>query len=140
MSVTTSQARLGLGSIMKRYDGATFTKVADCQNVPEFGEERPLVKVTPSDAASEIYIGGIPDGLELAIPFNFDSANAMQMAMITDCANNTVNQLRAEVPSATTKTFTFYAIHRSWKLNPAKDKEQVLTIVVKISGGITIAG
>lgn len=141
MSVTTSQAKLGLGSTILRDTTGTgvYVKVADCQNVPEIGEERPLVKVTPSDAAGEIYIGGIPDGMELAFAFNYDSANAQQAAMIADCQANNVVSLRASVPNATTKTFTFNAIHRKWGVNPDKNKEQVLTITVKISGGVTIA-
>lgn len=141
MPVTTSQAKLGLGSIVYRdtTGGGVYVQVADCQTVPEVGEERPLVDVTPSDAAGRIYIGGIPEGLELSFAFNYDSANAQQTNMITDAKNNAVVSLRVSVPSASTKLFTFNAIHLGWRINPDKAKEMVLTIKVKISGGVTIS-
>ncbi len=141
MSVTTSAARLGLGTTISRDTTGTgvYVKVADCQNVPPVGVSRALVEVTPSDAAGKIYIGGIPDGMELTMAFNYDSTNTQQENMILDCENNAVTSLRASVPLASTKTFTFNALHLEYTVNPDKTKEIILTIKVKISGGVTRA-
>lgn len=148
MSVSTSGAKLGLGATISRDTanawtytggGGTFVRVADCQDVPEVGEARPLVKVTPSDALAEIYIGGVPDGTELTLPFNYDTTNAQQAAMIADCQANTTRPLQASVPGASTKTLTFNAIHLAWGITPKKDGAQMLNIKVKISGGVLLA-
>lgn len=134
--VTTSGARLGLGATISRWSGTAFNKVGDCVDIPEVGEKRPLVKVTPSDAAGEIYIGGVPDGTELTLPFNYDATSTEQQALIDDCKANVTNQLQVAVPAATSKTLTFYAIHLDWGITPKKDAAQLLTIKVKISGGV----
>ena len=137
-----TNAKLSLGTVVKRGDGGgpeTFTRIGECISVPETGEERPLVDVTYSDATAREYIGGIPDGMELDMEFNYDSANAQIAALITDCKNNTNRNFQITVPAASTKTLAFAATCLKWGIRNGIGEQQIFTFKCKITGSVTIS-
>src|SRR5688500_4687199 len=112
-------ARLSLGTVVKLGDGGSpevFTRIGECIEMPEIGEERPRVDVTYTDATAREYIGGIPDGMELDMGFNYDSANTQLAALITAQKANSNKNFQVTVPAASTKTLAFTATCLKWGL------------------------
>jgi hypothetical protein len=137
-----NHARLGLGTVVKRGDGATpeiFNRVGEAIQIPEIGEENPLVDVTYSDAVAREYIGGISDGLELDMAFNYDSDDEEQQGLIDDVKAKKNTNFEISVPAATTKILTLTLTCLKWSLEPMFDKQLILHFKGKVSGGVTIA-
>lgn len=137
-----NDAKLGLGTVVKRGDGAgseTFTRIDECIVIPEIGLENPLVDVTYSDATAREYIGGIPDGMELDFQFNYNSADTQQAGLISDVVSKVNRNFQVTVPAATTKTLAFTLTCLKWSLESTFDKQIILHFKGKISGGVTLS-
>jgi hypothetical protein len=136
-----NDAVLGLGTVVKRGDGAdpeVFTRIDECIEIPEIGEENPLVDVTYTDAVAREYIGGISDGLEMDFAFNYNSADTQQAGLITDVQDKLNRNFQVTVPAASTKTLAFTLVCLKWSLESMFDKQIVLHFKGKVSGGVTI--
>src|SRR5262245_12185121 len=135
-----NNARLGLGTIVKRGDGSTptevFNRVGECIQIPEIGEENPLVDVTYSDATAREYIGGISDGMELDMAFNYDSNDSEQQGLIDDVKAKLNRNFQVSVPAATTKVLAMTLTCLKWSLEPMFDKQIILHFKGKVSGGV----
>lgn len=137
-----NNAKIGLGTIVKRGDGASpevFTKVPECIAFPSsLGETQPLVDVSYSDATAMEYIAGMADGSEMEFTFNYYD-HAQQAAMITDFKNKTNRNYQVVIaPSTLNKTLAFTLTPIEWRLEP-NFKEQVKFVFKgKVSGSVTI--
>jgi hypothetical protein len=138
-----TDAKLGLGTVVKRGDGATptevFTRIDECIEIPEIGEENPLVDVTYSDAVAREYIAGIAEGMEMDFSFNYNSADTEQQGLIDDVKNKVNRNFQITVPAATTKTMSMTLTCLKWSIESMFDKQQILHFKGKVSGGVLIA-
>lgn len=137
-----NDAKLGLGTVVKRGDGGgpeVFTRIDECIGIPEIGLENPLVDVTYSDATAREYIAGIPDGMELEFTFNYNSADTQQAGLISDVQSRVNRNFQVTVPAASTKTISFTLTSLKWSLETNFDKQIILHYKGKVSGSVTIA-
>lgn len=136
-----NDAVLGLGTVVKRGDGAdpeVFTRIDECIEIPEIGEENPLVDVTYTDAEAREYIAGIAEGMEMDFSFNYNSADTQQAGLIEDVKDKVNRNFQITVPAATTKTLEMTLVCLKWSLESMFDKQIVLHFKGKVSGAVSI--
>lgn len=86
MTYSASAAKATQGTVLKISDGASpevFTTVGEVREVPDFGNEKPLVDVTNLQSSAREYIGGLQDGASISFPLNIVRTDSGQAAVRT---------------------------------------------------------
>lgn len=120
----------------------TFTRICQVFGLSSFGAKNTLVDATTmcSGGAME-YISGLSDGSEIAADMNYESLDAVQLAMIDQVAAKAIGdfvlQVEGTTAGVTDVTFAFQARYLGWELKPSVAGKNTITFSLKISGPIT---
>ena len=98
-----TEARLGYGTLLQRYTGASWVTVAEqiTINGPNLSSDDVEVTNHDSPGGSKEYIPALMDTGEISWEGNFIPTNASQQQMLTDQKNRTVADWRIVLPDAT---------------------------------------
>ncbi len=135
-----TEARLGYGTLLQRYTGATWVTVAEQVSLSGPGLSSDDVEVTNHDSTggSKEYIPALMDTGEVSFDGNFIPGNASQMQLLTDQKSRTVADWRIVLPDAAVVTdrtkWTFPGYIKTLDFDyPTQE-------VMKISGTMKLAG
>lgn len=140
----SSSASLTNGVLFQREtvaSGGTFATIAEITNVGEISAESPLVDVSSYDSLAREYLGGLPDGAEFDIEFNFIMGSSGQVGLRTNQTAGTPWNFKVQLndfPSGTDSTISFAAVVRKFGVtfgtvdNPIRG-----SATLKVSGAIT---
>lgn len=136
----STSAQLGLGTLLKRGDGASpevFSTVLEVISIGDFGQENPLVKVTHMNSTAEEYIYGIPDGVEIPVVVNYKPTDTTHIGLLADQSNKVTRNFKLVLPTGMgSLTFSFASLVRAWKLNFMPGDVIHASFTLKISGAI----
>jgi len=115
----------------------SFIQANECIGLAALGQTLPLVKTTFSDATSETYIAGRPDGDEQTWRFNHIEGDAGQAAIRAYTLARENFDVRVYVPSSPAKYFGFEVTPLRAAVDPSNiDGQQTLEFKCKVTGDI----
>lgn len=132
----------GSQTLLKIGDAASpevFTTIGEVVSIGALGQQNDLIEVTHLESLAKEYIGGLPDGLEIAVVCNYKPTNAQQVALITAVTVGTSKNFKYTMPSGGgSLTFSFAALVLGWNIPSTTPNEAVhLEATLKITGAIT---
>lgn len=138
----TTSAFKGSQTLFKIGDAASpevFTTIGEVVSIGALGQKNDLIEVTHMLSTAKEYIGGLPDGVEIAVMCNYLPTNAQQVAAIAKVAAGTTANFKYVMPSGGgSLTFSFAALVLGWQVGPATPNEAThLELTLKVSGSIT---
>jgi hypothetical protein len=138
----TTTAFKGSQTLLKIGDGVSpevFTTIGEVTSIGALGQRNDLIEVTHLESTAKEYIGGLPDGLEIAVVCNYKPTHAQQVAAIAAVTAGTSKNFKYTMPSGGgSLTFSFTALVLGWTVGPTTPNEAVhLELTLKISGSIT---
>jgi hypothetical protein len=140
----TNKAFVG-GVYLARGDGGSpelFTRICQTFSLGSFGQKNTLVDVTTFCSGGVMeYVSGLSDGSEISAEMNYESLDAVTLAMIDQCAAKDIGDFQLQIegtsPGVIDETFSFTARYMAWELKPSVAGKNTITFSLKISGQIT---
>jgi len=138
----TTAAMHTKGVALKRGDGAgteVFTLIAEITSFTGPTETAKQIDVTSFDSTSREFIGGLRDGGEISIEFNFVGKNAQQQGLRSDLANRVKRNFKlllTDDPTTPTQV-AFAAVLTSFSVKGGVDAAVVGSASMKLSGDPT---
>lgn len=132
----------GSQTLLKIGDGASpevFTTIGEVVSIGALGQQNDLIEVTHLESTAKEYIGGLPDGLEIAVTCNYKPTNAQQVALIAAVTVGTSRNFKYTMPSGGgSLTFSFSALVLGWNIPSTTPNEAVqLEATLKITSSVT---
>jgi hypothetical protein len=133
-------AQLGSQAMLQVGDSASpplFTTIYEVVSVGEIGQENDLIEATHLQSLAKEYIYGLADGIEMPIVVNYNPTNPTHIDMKEANTDRTTKHFKLVMPPGMgSKSFTFDAIVKGWRMPIAPNEIIQMTFNMKISGEI----
>ena len=140
-----TEARLGYGTLLQRYTGASWVTVAEQVSISGPSLSSDDVEVTNHDSAggSKEYIPTLMDTSEISFDGNFIPGNASQTQLLTDQKQRIVADWRIVLPDATlvanrTK-WTFEGYIKSIDFSYPTQEAMTISATMKLAGAAVLS-
>ena len=140
-----TEARLGYGTLLQRYTGASWVTVAEQVSISGPSLSSDDVEVTNHDSAggSKEYIPALMDTGEISFDGNFIPGNASQTQLLTDQKQRIVADWRIVLPDATllaNKTkWTFEGYIKSIDFSYPTQEAMTISATMKLAGAAVLS-
>lgn len=128
----------GYGTVLKRYNGATYDAIADVTDISPPGLSRSTIDVSDHSSPTKYaeFIGGLRDAGEVSLTLNYDVTSAAQNKLRDDLETDAANQYQIVFPDAGNQTWGFSGLVTAFE--PAAPRDGVITaqVTIKVSGVI----
>lgn len=127
-------ATAGKGTIIQRYNGATWENLAMVRTITGPGASRETIDVTTlaSTGGYREFIGGFRDGGDVSLSMIFDATTYAMMK--TDFEDDDLQQYRIIIPDAANTTLEFYGFVTELPLDIPPDDVISCDVSIKVSG------
>lgn len=138
----TTAAKLGLGTLFKRGDGASpevFTTIPEINSVTGPSGTTEQIDVSHMQSTAREYILGLPDFGEFTLEMNWLVNNAVQEGLRSDFINRTTRNFKLEDHGVSPEeVWTIVGLVTGFSLNFPADDRATASVTIKISGTPTI--
>jgi len=131
------------GSQIKVSISSTMTIINGCEGIPAFGGVKGNYETTPIDATAKTFADDVPDPGEITLTGTWDSLDPGQAHLLASSqAIGTVDAFEVDFtkkPGASTAAkATFNAYVLGFQVATAKNKAQMFTAKIKLTGPVTV--
>ena len=140
-----TEARLGYGTLLQRYTGASWVTVAEQVSISGPSLSSDDVEVTNHDSAggSKEYIPALMDTGEISFDGNFIPGNASQTQLLTDQKQRIVADWRIVLPDATLITnrtmWSFEGYIKSIDFSYPTQEAMTISATMKLAGAAVLS-
>ena len=136
-----SSATLGLGTLIKKGDGASpevFTTIAEVGTITGPSQSSEFVQVTNQDSTAHEYIAGIIDPGEISFTTNYIPQNATHKALLVDFKDKSKDNYELVFPTGNAgDKWTFAAAVTGAEVTAPIDGPLQLSVTLKVTGAVT---